>query len=101
MENGNLENLIGITIGGQKTEEDLHGMLFDEKTLVKGLEDVGFCDIKRYNWWETSFYKNDDFDDYSSAYIPERDMAIVGEQGDKRLMMLNLKARKISKNKGD
>jgi hypothetical protein len=87
--NGNLERLIGITIGGQKNEEDLHGMLFDFELLKAGLEEVGFTRIRRYDWRYSDMYvTNPEFDDFSRAYLPHMDF----DNG--RLMMLNVIAYK-------
>jgi predicted SAM-dependent methyltransferase len=89
LENKDLESLIGITIGGQKNEEDLHGMLFDYKILKDVLSEIGFVDIQRYNWWEfEGFTENPTYDDHSASYLPHMDK----ENG--RLMMLNMKAKK-------
>ena len=89
LENNNLEQLIGIILGGQKNEEDLHGMVFDYKTLQNGMQDAGFKNIQEYNWWEfEAFTKNSDYDDFSAAYLPHMDK----ENG--RLMTLNIKGKK-------
>jgi predicted SAM-dependent methyltransferase len=87
--NRNLDSLIGIALGGQKNEEDLHGMLFDFNLIKNGMENIGFKRIERYNWHETEMYKNNkDFDDFSRAYLPHMDF----KNG--RLMMLNIKGIK-------
>tara|TARA_R110000824_G_scaffold167926_2_gene344994 strand:+ start:2779 stop:3345 length:567 start_codon:yes stop_codon:yes gene_type:complete len=89
LENNNLEALVGITIGGQKNEEDLHGMLFDYELLEEQLIEIGFKDIQRYNWWEFEvFAKSSEYDDHSASYLPHMD------KEDGRLMMLNIKAVK-------
>jgi predicted SAM-dependent methyltransferase len=89
LKNKNLSQLLGITIGGQKNEEDLHGMLFDYKILSEGLQEVGFEDVEKYNWWEFEPFTNDpEYDDFSAAYLPHLDK----ENG--RLMTLNLKGKK-------
>lgn len=86
-EEGNLEELLGLLIGGQKTKYDWHGMIFDFPTLRGGLEDAGFVNIRRYDWRET-FLGREGIDDYSQAYLPHMDK----ENG--RLMMLNVEAEK-------
>ena len=79
--------MLGITIGGQKNEEDLHGMLFDYETLYLELS-KGFVDIGRYNWQEFDAFKQEGYDDFSASYIPHMDL----KNG--KLMMLNIKGVK-------
>ena len=82
-----IEKLIGLTIGGQKNNEDLHGMIFDYKLLEQKLLDVGFTSVERYDWWKLeSFCNNKEYDDFSRSYLPHLDFK------DGRLMMLNIKA---------
>jgi len=88
LKNGNLSELIGITIGGQKNNEDLHGMLFDFKILSQEMEKIGYKKIQRYNWKEFEAFSIEGFDDFSAAYLPHMDF----ENG--RLMMLNVKGEK-------
>ena len=89
LENNNLERMLGILLGGQKNEEDLHGMIFDYKILSSGLTRAGFKNIQKYNWWEFEpFVENPDYDDFSAAYMPHMDR----ENG--RLMTLNVVAEK-------
>ena len=64
---------MGIAIGGQKNEEDLHGMLFDFNTLSGGLRSVGFSSIDRYNWKDFEPFSNEGYDDFSAAYLPHLD----------------------------
>ena len=84
---GNLEEILGLLIGGQKDEYDWHGMIFDFPTLKKGLEDVGFVNVRRYDWRKTDIGEMG-IDDYSQAYLPHMDK----EHG--TLMMLNVEADK-------
>ena len=79
---------MGIAIGGQKNEEDLHGMLFDFDILSDGLASVGFYSIDRYNWKDFEPFSNEGYDDFSAAYLPHLDF----ENG--RLMMLNIRGVK-------
>ena len=83
----NLEELLGILIGGQKDDYDWHGMIFDFKTLERGLIEAGFENIRRYDWRETELGRLG-IDDYSMAYLPHMDK----ENG--RLMMLNVEANR-------
>ena len=88
LKNKNIVDIMGIAIGGQKNEEDLHGMLFDFDILYDGLKLVGFSSICRYNWKDFEPFSNKDYDDFSAAYLPHMDF----ENG--RLMMLNIKGVK-------
>jgi len=82
-----IEELLGLIIGGQKDAFDRHGMIFDFKYLQRSLKELGFSDIKRYDWRETITGKLD-IDDYSRSYLPHMDF----EHG--KHMMLNVEARK-------
>lgn len=81
----NLQELLGLLIGGQKDDYDWHGMIFDFATLKSGLEEAGFRDVRRYDWKQTELGKLG-IDDFSQAYLPHMDK----EHG--RLMMLNVEA---------
>jgi predicted SAM-dependent methyltransferase len=81
----NLQELLGLLVGGQKDDYDWHGMIFDINTLKSGLEEAGFRDVRRYDWKQTELGKLG-IDDYSQAYLPHMDK----EHG--RLMMLNVEA---------
>ncbi len=87
LEHKNVDELLGLIVGGQKDEYDWHGMVFDFNSLKAGLEEVGFIDIKRYDWRKTDLAQMG-VDDYSQAYLPHMDK----ENG--RLMMLNVEADK-------
>ncbi len=86
-EKKNIEELLGLIIGGQKDKYDCHGMIFDFNLMKAGLEEVGFINIKKYDWQRTDVGKLK-IDDYSQAYLPHMDK----ENG--RLMMLNIIAIK-------
>tara|TARA_Y100000593_G_scaffold92396_1_gene183903 strand:+ start:3983 stop:4549 length:567 start_codon:yes stop_codon:yes gene_type:complete len=88
LENKDINSILGITLGGQKNEEDLHGMLFDFKIISTELESIGFSSIDRYNWKNFEPFKNNDYDDLSVAYLPHMDV----ENG--RHMMLNVRGVK-------
>ena len=88
LQNKNLESLIGITLGGQKNEEDLHGMLFDYELVSRELKAIGYKNIGRYQWQEFEAFDNPGYDDFSRAYLPHMDF----EKG--RLMTLNIRAQK-------
>ena len=84
-ENGSLRELLGLLVGGQYNQYDKHGMIFDCRFLVGGLELAGFSHVRRYDWRET---EHADVDDYSQAYLPHMDK----ENG--RHMMLCVEAVK-------
>ncbi|MCB2106595.1 MAG: methyltransferase domain-containing protein [Rhodobacteraceae bacterium] len=82
---GNLQELLGLLIGGQKDDYDWHGMLFDYALLEAGLREIGFEQIHRYDWRDTEIAALG-IDDYSQAYLPHMDK----DHG--TLMMLNVEA---------
>ena len=86
--NKNIYDIIGIVIGGQKNEEDLHGMLFDFNILSEGLESAGFSSIGRYDWRQFEPFLKEGYDDFSAAYLPHMDFM------NGRHMMLNVKGTK-------
>ena len=83
--NPDLEDILGLIIGGQKTKYDFHKMVFDKKKLTGLLTNSGFYDIKEWNWRKT---EHSDIDDYSQAYLPHMDK----ENG--LLMSMNIEATK-------
>lgn len=87
LEVGNIEELLGLVVGGQKDPYDWHGMIFDFPFLKRGLEEVGFTNVRRYDWRQTELVTLN-IDDYSQAYLPHMDK----DHG--RLMMLNVLADK-------
>ena len=84
---GNITDVTGLIIGGQRDFYDWHGMIFDFELLRGGLEEAGFGNVRRYDWRETDIGKAG-IDDYSQAYLPHMDK----ENG--RLMALNVEADK-------
>lgn len=85
LERKDLSLVIGPIMGGQTYLYNIHYNIFDFNTLKKILEDIGFKDIKKYDWRET---EHSDIDDYSQAYYPHMDK----ENG--KLLSLNLEATK-------
>ena len=81
----NLELIMGLLYGGQDYEYNFHYQTYDFKRLSNLLKDVGFSEIKRYNWQD---FLPENYDDFSRAYIPHMDF----ENG--RLMSLNIIAIK-------
>jgi predicted SAM-dependent methyltransferase len=80
-----LSGLVGLVSGGQRNEYDFHKMIFDETLLRRNLLEVGFCEVRRWDWRATEHV---DVDDYSQAHIPHMDK----ENG--KLVSLNLEAVK-------
>ena len=81
----NLEDVLGLLIGGQKTNFDFHKMIFDKKYLSSLLEKTQFHEIQEWDWHYVDHGK---IDDYSQAYLPHMDK----ENG--MLMSLNIEAKK-------
>lgn len=77
--------IMGLTIGGQRNAFDFHKIIFDEQSLSDALLEVGFSDIRYWDWQDTD---HAEVDDYSQAYLPHMDK----ENG--ILMSLNLEAIK-------
>ena len=80
-----LSGLVGLLVGGQRNEHDFHKMIFDEDFLRRDLLEIGFCEVRRWDWRIT---EHTDIDDFSQAYLPH----MHKENG--RLMSLNLEAVK-------
>lgn len=77
--------ILGLVMGGQRDQYDYHKMIFDEETLTKTLLEIGFSEVRRWDWRMT---EHADLDDYSQAYLPHMDK----ENG--TLVSLNLEAVK-------
>jgi predicted SAM-dependent methyltransferase len=79
--------------GSQKHDYDYHRCGWDEITITKILSEIGFTDIKRYDWKETEHYY---IDDYSQSYLPE--IAYKSRRSNDtikgKLMSLNIEAKK-------
>lgn len=80
-----LSGLVGLIIGGQRNEHDYHKMIFDEFLLRSDLIDIGFREVRSWDWRTT---EHTDVDDYSQAHIPH----MHKEHG--KLMSLNIEAIK-------
>lgn len=78
-----IEDVRGLVCGGQRDQYDFHGMIFDEASLSEALKDVGYQEVRRWDWRTT---EHAHIDDYSQAYIPHMDK----ENG--TLVSLNLEA---------
>ena len=88
LQTGRIEDILGLVVGGQKNEEDLHGMIFDFNHIGSYLKSIGFSKIEKYYWKSFEAFEGPDYDDYSASYLPHKDF----DNG--RLMMLNLKVTK-------
>lgn len=80
-----LSGLVGLIVGGQRNGHDFHKMVYDEAFLRRELLEIGFLEVRRWDWRTT---EHADIDDYSQAYIPH----LQKETG--RLMSLNIEAVK-------
>lgn len=80
-----LSGLVGLIVGGQRDVYDYHKMIFDENFLRHELLNIGFREVRGWDWRATEHTK---IDDYSQAYIPH----LQKEHG--RLMSLNIEAVK-------
>ena len=67
-----LDNFIGPIYGKwvMNGENIYHKTIYDFDSLKKLLMSVGFKNVSRYDWRETS---HSEFDDHSQAYIPHMD----------------------------
>lgn len=84
-ETHNLGLILGCLCGGQDYPENFHYMCFDFTYLTTLLYEVGFRNVRRYDWRKTI---HKDYDDHSQAYYPHMDK----ENG--MLMSLNVEADK-------
>lgn len=80
-----LDKIIGLLYGKQDNPYNIHYIGFDFNSIKTSLIDIGFKEIKRYDWKNTEHFHIDDF---SQAYLPHMDK----ENG--MLMSLNIEAVK-------
>ena len=83
-----LSKFVGMFYGKWKMTESetiYHKTLYDYDSLKEVLENVGLCNIKRWDWKEVDHGK---YDDYSQAYLPHMDK----EKG--TLVSLNVECQK-------
>lgn len=81
----NLDSLMGLLYGGQDYEYNFHFQTYDFNRISHLLKNIGFSEIKTYDWKD---FLPKDYDDFSRAYIPHMDF----KNG--RLMSLNIIAIK-------
>tara|TARA_Y100000034_G_C6862717_1_gene392824 strand:+ start:571 stop:1101 length:531 start_codon:yes stop_codon:yes gene_type:complete len=67
---GDIDEIMGLVVGGHKDRFDKHGVIFDRKSLCRMLESVKFKNIKEWNWREV---EHNIYDDISQAYLPHMD----------------------------
>ena len=79
------ESVKAFFYGGQKYDFDFHYHGWTLDTLSIDLKEVGFKEVRKYDWRKTEHFY---VDDYSQAYLPHMDK-ING-----RLMSLNVEAVK-------
>jgi len=65
-----LDLVIGPLFGRQDYLYNIHYNAFDQAALTQQLHEVGFVDVRRYDWRETEHAAIDDF---SQAYVPHMD----------------------------
>lgn len=82
---GSLNDITGLLYGGQNHPKNNHFIAFDEATLCKSLVDVGFSEIRQWDWRKT---EHSQFDDFSQCFLPHMDK----DAG--KLMSLNIEAVK-------
>lgn len=85
IQNRKLSEVIGPLFGGQNYLYNIHYNAFDFSSLESLLLQVGFINVKRYDWRLTD---HSHIDDFSQAYIPHMDK----ENG--RLISLNVECSK-------
>ena len=83
----NLALILGPLYGRMETDGTTiyHKTVYDFESLRELLEEMGFCEVRRYEWRETI---HRDVDDHSQAYVPHMDK----EHG--KLISLNVECRK-------
>jgi predicted SAM-dependent methyltransferase len=67
---GRLEHVLGPLFGRQDYLYNIHYNVFDLASLTRDLEEVGFKDVRRYDWRATEHAA---IDDYAQAYVPHMD----------------------------
>lgn len=88
---GNLDFIRSSLWGSQRHDYDYHKAGWDFNALKNDLQQIGFGNIYRYNWWNTEHAK---IDDYSSAYYPYK--ITPQSKNTSLLISLNVEARKLN-----
>ena len=91
--NKDLSCLQHLLYGDQKDDFNYHYVGYDETTLTRLLNSVGFYGVKRYDWRDTEHFY---VDDYSQCYLPEIAYTTRRANGKIKgqLVSLNLEAQK-------
>lgn len=89
-----LKDLRGFLWGRYDHEFNIHKSGWDYDTLKEEVENVGFKDIRRWNWEDTEPHKY--IDDYSQVYWPRKECEYVNGTVYplNKLMSLNMEATK-------
>jgi predicted SAM-dependent methyltransferase len=65
-----LDPIMGLLYGGQDYEQNFHYACWDFNRMKMDLEEIGFKNVRRYDWRET---EHSYIDDFSQAYLPHMD----------------------------
>lgn len=84
LENGDLDQIMGLLYGGQDYDENFHYVTFDFNKISDVLKKIGFKKIVVYNQDDT---EHSHIDDFSHAFLPHKDKTGT-------LMSLNIEATK-------
>ena len=92
-----IREIMHSVCGSQKHKYDFHYCVYDETSLTKKLNDIGFINVKRYDWFSTPPHSY--VDDFSRAYLPSSSPDISLSHGrlienENILISLNLEAQK-------
>lgn len=79
-----LQTIMGLLYGGQDYDENFHYVTYDFKTLSNSLQEIGFKEVREYDWKQTD---HANIDDFSKAYLPHFDQTGL-------LMSLNIETQK-------
>lgn len=74
-----LNELQCMIFGSQKHTYDFHYVGFTEETLTDSLEEAGFDEVRRWDWYFENPHRY--VDDFSSAYMPPRSRPIPLSHG--------------------
>lgn len=94
VEHGNINEVRGCMFGGQVNKYDYHYWGHDFNSLKKDLEEVGFINIKRFNWWEVDYNIKDWSRDYLPKHYDNGEMIPDEEWYKGTLVSLNIEATK-------
>lgn len=64
---GDINAVMGLICGGQKTPWDVHYVIFDEAALTQGFVEAG---LQNVGYWDWRTVEHAHVDDYSQAYLP-------------------------------